>query len=118
MQQIRTALNQYNKYMREGLIQAQDVEQCALPSNPETCWPLTLEELVEGVDVGDPTSPEAQIIQFLPRMPIDPITSEATWGMRSYQDDFDSSNWGGENVYDVYSLSPLRALDETYYKDW
>ena len=30
----------------------------------------------------------------------------------------DSRSWGGENLYDVYSLSDLRALDGTYYKDW
>ena len=50
--------------------------------------------------------------------PTDPMTSEADWGMRSYQDDWDSDNWGRENVYDVYSLSDMRALDDTYYKDW
>ena len=30
----------------------------------------------------------------------------------------DSFSWGGQNVYDVYSLSESRALDGTYYKDW
>ena len=38
--------------------------------------------------------------------------------MRSYQDDWDSTSWGGENVYDVYSLSPGIALDGTYYNEW
>jgi general secretion pathway protein G len=38
--------------------------------------------------------------------------------MRSYQDEHDSFGWGGENVYDVYSLSEGRALDGSYYKDW
>ena len=77
-----------------------------------------LESLVEGVDIGDPESIESRTVTFLQRIPIDPFTEEAEWGLRSYQDDFDSKNWGGENVYDVYSLSELRALDGTYYKEW
>ena len=75
-----------------------------------------LVELVEGVDVGTP--PDTQVVKFLPRIPIDPFTGEADWGKRSYQDDFDSQSWGGENVYDVYSLADGRALDGTEYGDW
>ena len=33
------------------------------------------------------------------------MTSKAEWGLRSYQDEPDSFSWGGQNVYDVYSLS-------------
>ena len=34
------------------------------------------------------------------------MTGNDEWGMRSYQDEPDATSWGGENVYDVYSLSP------------
>jgi len=115
---MRGALDQYNKYARQGLVQIEDVEQCALPANRETCWPLDLEQLVEGVEVGDPKSPDIQVIQFLSRIPVDPITEEAKWGLRSYQDEWDSSSWGGENVYDVYSLATGQALDGSYYETW
>jgi len=121
LQSMRDALDQYNKYVREGLIPTTELEldQCALAANPETCWPLSLEQLVEGIEVGDPTSPDGvQVLTFLSRLPVDPITGEADWGYRSYQDEWDSSSWGGENVYDVYSLSPLRALDGSYYGEW
>ena len=37
-------------------------------------------------------------IRFLRRVPVDPMTGEAEWGMRSNRDDPDSSSWGGENV--------------------
>jgi general secretion pathway protein G len=58
-------------------------------------------------------------VHFLHAIPTDPFTGEAEWGLRSYQDDWDSTSWGGENVYDVYSLYEGRALDGTYYnKDW
>ena len=40
------------------------------------------------------------------------------WGMRSYQDDADSTSWGGQNVYDVYTKSGGVALDGTKYVDW
>jgi general secretion pathway protein G len=74
--------------------------------------------MVEGVQVGDPNSPETSTIQFLLRIPVDPISGLQEWGLRSYQDDWDSRSWGGENVYDVYSLAPGRALDGTDYSDW
>ena len=38
--------------------------------------------------------------------------------MRSYQDKPDSKRWGGENVYDVYSLSERKAIDGSRYRDW
>jgi len=107
---IRRAIDQYKKFADEGLIVQSDVEQVG--------YPLTLEELVDGVEVGDPQSPDAQTVRFLAKIPIDPFTGEVDWGMRSYQDDFDSTSWGGENVYDVYSQSPMRALDNTYYSEW
>jgi general secretion pathway protein G len=110
LQTMRDAIDQYHKYAIRGLIQQTDVDQMNFPRR--------LEELVEGVDVGDPSSPTPKTIKFLTRIPVDPMTGEAEWGIRSYQDDFDSDSWGEENVYDVYSLSDGVALDGTYYKDW
>jgi general secretion pathway protein G len=121
LENIRAALDSYNKYVQEGLIPVTQLEldQCALAGNPETCWPLSLEQLVEGIEIGDPNSPDGvQEVTFLSRIPVDPILGLPEWGLRSYQDDWDASSWGGENVYDVYSLSPLRALDGSYYSDW
>jgi general secretion pathway protein G len=110
LHQIRHAIDEYHKYVEEGLIIQSDIEQMG--------YPLTLEELVEGVEVNDPAALEIMTIRFLQRMPVDPFTEETEWGKRSYQDDWDSKSWGGENVYDVYSLSGLRALDGTYYDEW
>jgi len=121
LQNVRLALDAYNKYVREGLIPSTllELDQCALPANPETCWPLSLDQLVEGIEVGDPSSPDGvEIVTFLSRIPIDPMMGIPEWGLRSYQDDWDASSWGGENVYDVYSLSPFRALDGSYYGQW
>jgi general secretion pathway protein G len=107
---MRNAIDQYKKYADAGLILQEDVEQMG--------YPLSLEELVEGVETGDPKSPEMTTIKFLQRIPEDPFTGEAEWGLRSYQDDWDSDTWGGENVYDVYSLYRGRALDGSYYHEW
>jgi len=110
LQMMRNAIDQYHRYVEEGLIVQEDVEQMG--------WPLSLEELVDGVGVSQPDSPDSQTVRFLQRIPVDPFTGEAEWGQRSYQDDFDSESWGGENVYDVYSLAEGEALDGTYYGDW
>jgi len=109
LQLMRDAIDQYKKYSDEGMILQTDVSQMGYPKD--------LDELVEGVDVGDPEA-KTKKLTFLRRIPVDPMTGTAEWGMRSYQDDFDSDSWGGENVFDVYSLSPGQALDGTYYRDW
>ena len=57
-------------------------------------------------------------VRFLRRIPVDPMTGKAEWGMRSVQDDPDSTSWGGKDVFDVFSLSTSTALDGTKYSDW
>lgn len=79
-------------------------------------YPPDLETLVEGVSVvGDATGRK---LKFMRRIPKDPMTGEAEWGLRSYQDRPDSASWGGQNVYDVYSLSGGTGLDGTRYSEW
>ena len=65
--------------------------------------------LVEGVDVVGQVDRK---VRFLRRIPVDPMTGEAEWGLRSFQDDWDADSWGGDNVYDVYSLAELVWPDE------
>ena len=75
-------------------------------------YPPDLQTLVDGVDV------QGKKLRFLRRIPIDPITGNADWGLRSNQDDPDSSSWGGQNVFDVYTKSEGTALDGTKYNTW
>jgi general secretion pathway protein G len=75
-------------------------------------YPPDLDTLVQGVDSN------GKKIKFLRRIPIDPMTGKAEWGMRSMQDDPTSDSWGGESVFDVYTQSDGTALDGTKYKDW
>jgi general secretion pathway protein G len=78
-------------------------------------YPPDLETLVKGVQLGPGNDHK---IRFLRHIPIDPMTGRADWGLRSIQDDPDSTSWGGKNVFDVYSKSQGIALDGTKYADW
>jgi general secretion pathway protein G len=75
-------------------------------------YPPDLETLVNGVDV------QSKKVKFLRRIPVDPMTGKAEWGLRSMQDDPTSDSWGGQSVFDVYSKSTGTALDGTKYSDW
>ena len=75
-------------------------------------YPPDLETLVKGVDV------QGKKVRFLRHIPVDPMTSNTEWGLRSTQDDPDSDSWGGQNVFDVYTKSQGEGLDGTKYKDW
>jgi general secretion pathway protein G len=75
-------------------------------------YPPDLDTLVQGVDSN------GKKLRFLRKVPVDPMTGKAEWGMRSVQDDPTSSSWNGENVFDVYTQSEGTALDGTKYKDW
>jgi general secretion pathway protein G len=75
-------------------------------------YPPDLEELVKGVDV------QGKKVKFLRRIPVDPMTGKAEWGLHSMQDDPKSDSYGGQSVFDVYSKSTGTALDGTKYSDW
>jgi general secretion pathway protein G len=75
-------------------------------------YPPDLQTMVDGVDV------QGKKVRFLRRIPVDPMTGKAEWGMRSMQDDPTSDSFGGQNLFDVYSKSDGTALDGTKYSDW
>ena len=79
-------------------------------------YPPDLETLVEGVPAANDAT--GRKLKYLRRVPIDPMMKSTEWGLRSYQDDPDSTSWGGQNVFDVYTTSTGTALDGTKYRDW
>lgn len=83
-------------------------------------YPPNLEILVEGIEITEEKDGKqvTKKIKLLRRIPKDPMTSSSEWGLRSLQDDYDSNSWGGENVFDVYTRSLGRALNNSKYKDW
>jgi general secretion pathway protein G len=78
-------------------------------------YPPDLQILVDGVPVKGSAKGK---YKYLRKVPIDPMTGTADWGLRAMQDDPDSKSWGGQNVFDVYSKSSGTALDGTQYGDW
>jgi general secretion pathway protein G len=106
LREMRLAIDEYKRYSDAGLI--------PVDLNTEG-YPKKLEILVEGVDVVGQINKKAK---FLRRIPVDPMTGKDEWGMRSFQDKFDETSWGGENVYDVYSLSEGVGLNGVPYTKW
>lgn len=106
LREMRNAIDEYKRFSDAGLLTIE------LGTDG---YPSDLEILVEGVDLVGQVRSRAK---FLRRIPIDPMTGEAEWGKRSYQDDFDADNWGGESLYDVYSLSEGVGLNGVPYREW
>ena len=110
LREMRAALDRF-----KAAADAQQIGATDLKAGSEG-YPADLETLVEGVSVvGDASGRK---LKFLRRIPIDPMTNSTDWGLRSYQDKPDSTSWGGQNVFDVYTKSKGTALDGTKYSDW
>lgn len=106
LRSMRNAIDEFKRYSDAGLIPVE------LGTDG---YPRELEVLVEGVEVVGQIDKQ---VRFLRRIPRDPMTGEYEWGLRSYQDEFDSTSWGGENVFDVYSLSEGMGLNKVPYREW
>ncbi len=106
LREMRNAIDRYKDLSDRNLIRVE------LGSEG---YPPDLDTLVKGVQLG---AANDRRIRFLRRIPIDPTTGRADWGLRAIQDDPDSMSWGGKNVFDVYSKSQGTALDGTKYSDW
>jgi general secretion pathway protein G len=110
LREIRTAIDRFKDAVDQGRIPSTEVT----PGSEG--YPEKLEKLVEGVNAaGDASGTK---LKFLRRIPLDPFTGKAEWGMRAYQDRPDSTTWGGQNVFDVYSKAEGEALDGSKYRDW
>lgn len=108
LRKIRDAIDYYKELADEGKFRT-----AVGTSN----YPPDLETLVKGVQLGGANNTHK--LRFLRTIPIDPMTGKADWGLRAVEDDADSTNWGGKNVYDVYSKSTAQASDgTTRYSDW
>src|SRR6476469_4915136 len=107
LREMRAAIDKYKDYADLGYLGPQK-----LGTNN---WPETLEILVEGVKL---PGPDGKKMRFLRRIPVDPFTGKAEWGLRSDQDDTKSLRWGGQCVFDVYSKTMEKAHDGTHYSAW
>jgi general secretion pathway protein G len=106
LREMRNAIDLYRDAADKGLFQ--------VPAGTEN-YPPDLETLVTGVQL---TGATERHLRFLRAIRKDPITGNKDWGLRSVQDDPDSTQWGGQDVFDVYSKATGTALDGTNYSDW
>lgn len=106
LRDLRSAIDRYKDAADKNLIQVELGTEG---------YPKDLDVLVNGIELA--TAKERRV-RFLRRIPVDPMTGRADWGLRSVQDDPKSGSWGGQNVFDVYSRSSGIALDGSRYADW
>ncbi len=110
LREIRTAIDRYKDAADRNLIRVEVSTEG---------YPPDLETLVKGVTLSAPGGKQTERrLRFLRKIPVDPITGRADWGLRSVQDDPDATSWGGQNVFDVYSRSTDTSIDGTRYADW
>ena len=107
LREMRLAIDDYKKQADQQKIKA--------PPAEANGYPESLEVLVEGVPAAGSISKK---VRFLRRIPVDPFTGKAEWGLRSSSDDANSTSWGGGHVYDVYSLAPGTGMNGIPYREW
>ena len=105
LREIRSAIDRYKDMADRNLFRVEVGSEG---------YPPDLETLVNGVTIGA----DDRKVRFLRRIPVDSMTGRSEWGLRAIQDDPQSTSWGGNNVFDVYSLSQATSLDGTRYAEW
>ena len=107
LREMRLAIDDYKKQADQQKIKA--------PPAEANGYPESLEIMVEGVPAAGSLSKK---VRFLRRIPVDPFTGKAEWGLRNTNDDANSTSWGGGHVYDVYSLAPGTGMNGIPYREW
>ena len=108
--EMRTAIDKFKDAVDQGLVPSTDLD----PGNEG--YPKDLDVLVDGISAANDAS--GRKLKFLRHVPVDPMTHGTEWGLRSYQDKPDTTHWGGQNVFDVYTTFDGTGLDGTKYRDW
>lgn len=106
LREMRLAIDAYKTQAEQQKIKA--------PAPENNGYPESLDVLVEGV----PAMGKNAKVRFLRRIPLDPFTGKAEWGLRSTNDDPDSTSWGGGHVFDVYSQASGTGMNGVPYREW
>lgn len=111
LRQIRTAIDEYHQDYQDAVEQKKIIGEVGATGYPEE-----LEVLTTGNDWGGLYPFKKKYLRRIPKDPFDKY--DDGWGLRSYADEPDTTVWGGNDIYDVYSQSDEIALDGSYYRDW
>lgn len=106
LREMRQAIDTY-KFMVDN-------QKITPPPLENNGYPESLEILMEGVNL----TAKGTKVRFLRRIPVDPFTGKAEWGMRSVQDEPDTTSWGGGSVFDVYSNAQGIGFNKIPYREW
>jgi general secretion pathway protein G len=112
---LRTAIDDYKKSWDK-------MPAGPLKTENKSGYPEKLQDLIDGADFGELKSGKKRFLRRKILDPLHPPESDGDdkwgWELRSSKDAPDSSSWGGEDVFDVYSRSEDTAIDGTKYKEW
>lgn len=111
LREMRTAIDEYYKDYQEAV-----AAKKIFATVDATGYPEELEVLLEGNEWGGLYPYKKKYLRRILKDPFDKYGDG--WGLRSYADDPDTTVWGGDDIFDVYSQSDEIALDGTYYRDW
>jgi general secretion pathway protein G len=112
LRELRQAIDAHKQAAEEGRIKR---------LVGESGYPKRLEDLVEGLE--DLKNPKKERIYFLRRIPRDPFSLDpalaagATWGKRSHASAAEDPR-EGEDVFDVFSLTPAKGINGRPYREW
>lgn len=112
LREIRSALDAYKAASDSGRV---------AKAEGASGYPQKLEDLVDGVeDAKDTKRPRVYFLRRLPRDPFNfrpDIPPAQSWGHRSYTSP-PNAPAAGDDVFDVYSLSPATGLNGIPYRQW
>ncbi len=107
LREMRSAIDDYKKQAEQQKIKAPPAEATSTRKAWRSWWRAS-----------PPTGSLNRKVRFLRRIPVDPFTGKAEWGLRNTSDDPNSTSWGGGHVYDVYSLSHGTGMNGIPYREW
>lgn len=86
----------------------------------EDGYPVTLKILVEGVDLADAKGGRRYYLRRIPENPYakNDVPREEQWQLRSYKDAPETTEWGGQDVFDVLAGTEAIAINGSKINEW
>ena len=114
LRETRTAIDAFHDDWQNGVISKYG------SYTSEDGYPKTLSNLVDGVDTAGTRNVKKKYLRRIPENPFadSNLPTDQQWALRSYADEKGTTQWGGQDVYDLYCAGDEKALDGSYYHDW